>query len=52
MSEEDEKVLVPQVQWAQRKNMIIIRVLVRPVEVKFPTVAIGSVSSPSLLLEP
>lgn len=32
MSEEVEKVLVPQVQWAQRKQMIILRVLVKPVE--------------------
>lgn len=29
----DGKVLTPQVQWAQRKHMIILRVLVQPVEV-------------------
>jgi hypothetical protein len=28
-----ERCLVPQVQWAQRKHMIILRVLVKPVEV-------------------
>ncbi len=32
MSEEVEKVLFPQVQWAQRKQLIILRVLVKPVE--------------------
>ena len=30
---EDQKILTPQVQWAQRKHMIILRVLVKPVEV-------------------
>ena len=33
MSEGEERVLFPQVQWAQRKEMIILRVLVKPVEV-------------------
>ena len=32
MAEEGEKVLFPQVQWAQRKQLIILRVLVKPVE--------------------
>ena len=33
MVEEGERCLFPQVQWAQRKHMIILRVLVKPVEV-------------------
>lgn len=41
MGVEDEKVLTPQVQWAQRKHMIILRVLVKPLEVCMQLQAAG-----------
>ena len=34
MSEVQGKTLFPQVQWAQRKHLVILRVLVKPVQVK------------------
>ena len=52
MSEEVEKVLFPQVQWAQRKQLIILRVLVKPVEVSLSEVKFAEVKLFSLFQNP